>query len=352
MFARDDGSGSERWVRVGVVVVVIASMSGITGLSGAQRTVREWRDYAGGPDSSRFVAATQINRTNVGSMAVAWTYPAGDTDFNPARRARRRLQPGARHRARGARRGDGQGALGARRHRGLRAPRRELLGERGRRRTGGCSSARSNMLRAIDARTGKPIPSFGADGRRGSARGPRPRSRDGQAAEPTARQGVREPDHPRLGDQSRVHVGARRHPRVRRPHGRARVDVPHRAACRRVRRRHLAAERARDTSAAPTTGPSCRSTPARGIVYVPTGSAKYNFYGGYRHGDNLFADCLIALDARTGRRLWHFQTVHHDIWDLDNNSAPQLTTIRHDGRRDRRRRRWRARPAISTCSIA
>ncbi len=72
---------------------------------------------------------------------------------------------------------------------------------------------------------------------------------------------------------------------------------------------------------------------ARGIVYVPTGSAKYNFYGGYRHGNNLFADCLIALDARTGRRLWHFQTVHHDIWDLDNNSAPQLTTIRHDGRR-------------------
>jgi quinoprotein glucose dehydrogenase len=49
-------------------------------------------------------------------------------------------------------------------------------------------------------------------------------------------------------------------------------------------------------------------------------------------GANLFGDCLIALDARTGKRLWHFQTVHHDIWDLDNNSAPQLTTIRHDGR--------------------
>ena len=66
MFARDDWSGSERWVRVGVAVVVIALMSGITGLSGAQRTVREWRDFAGGPDSSRFVAATQIDRTNVG----------------------------------------------------------------------------------------------------------------------------------------------------------------------------------------------------------------------------------------------------------------------------------------------
>ena len=67
-------------------------------------------------------------------------------------------------------------------------------------------------------------------------------------------------------------------------------------------------------------------------MYVPTGSAKHNFYGGYRHGDNLFSDSLIALDARTGKRLWHFQTVHHDIWDVDNNSAPQLTTVRHDGR--------------------
>ncbi len=91
---------------------------------------------------------------------------------------------------------------------------------------------------------------------------------------------------------------------------------------------------------------------ARGIVYVPTGSAKYNFYGGYRHGDNLFSDSLIALDARTGKRLWHFQTVHHDIWDVDNNSAPQLTTITHDGRKPSTSSHRPARPAISTCSIA
>jgi quinoprotein glucose dehydrogenase len=70
----------------------------------------------------------------------------------------------------------------------------------------------------------------------------------------------------------------------------------------------------------------------RGIVYVPTASPKYNFYGGNRKGANLFGDCLLALDARTGKRLWHFQMVHHDIWDLDNNSAPQLTTIRRNGR--------------------
>ena len=69
----------------------------------------------------------------------------------------------------------------------------------------------------------------------------------------------------------------------------------------------------------------------RGIVYVPTGSPKYNFYGANRHGANLFGDCLLALDARTGKRLWHFQMVHHDIWDYDNATAPKLLTVRHDG---------------------
>ena len=71
----------------------------------------------------------------------------------------------------------------------------------------------------------------------------------------------------------------------------------------------------------------------RGIVYIPTGSATYDFYGADRHGANLFANCLLALDTRTGKRLWHFQTIHHDLWDLDNVSAPQLVTVRHNGRR-------------------
>jgi quinoprotein glucose dehydrogenase len=70
----------------------------------------------------------------------------------------------------------------------------------------------------------------------------------------------------------------------------------------------------------------------RGIVYAPTASAKYNFYGADRAGANLFADCLLALDARTGKRLWHFQMVHHDIWDYDDATAPKLLTVRHDGK--------------------
>jgi quinoprotein glucose dehydrogenase len=68
-----------------------------------------------------------------------------------------------------------------------------------------------------------------------------------------------------------------------------------------------------------------------GIVYIPTGTARYDFYGGNRHGENLFGNSLVALDARSGKRLWHFQTIHHDLWDYDLPSAPKLLTVVHDG---------------------
>ncbi len=72
---------------------------------------------------------------------------------------------------------------------------------------------------------------------------------------------------------------------------------------------------------------------ARGIVYIPTGSVTADFYGGDRHGQNLFGNCLLALDVKTGKRLWHFQTVHHDLWDYDNVSAPLLVTVTHNGKK-------------------
>jgi quinoprotein glucose dehydrogenase len=72
--------------------------------------------------------------------------------------------------------------------------------------------------------------------------------------------------------------------------------------------------------------------PRRGIVYVPTGSAVFDFYGADRAGNDLFADTLLALDAKTGKRIWHFQGVHHDIWDRDFPSPPALLSIRHNGR--------------------
>jgi quinoprotein glucose dehydrogenase len=72
---------------------------------------------------------------------------------------------------------------------------------------------------------------------------------------------------------------------------------------------------------------------SRGIVYVPTGSASFDFYGHDRIGNDLFADTLLALDANTGKRIWHFQGVHHDIWDRDFPSPPALLTVRRDGKR-------------------
>ena len=70
----------------------------------------------------------------------------------------------------------------------------------------------------------------------------------------------------------------------------------------------------------------------RGLVFAPTGSASFDFYGANRIGDNLYANCLLALDARTGRLVWHFQLVKHDVWDRDLPSAPTLVKVKQRGR--------------------
>lgn len=69
----------------------------------------------------------------------------------------------------------------------------------------------------------------------------------------------------------------------------------------------------------------------RGIVFAGTGSPSVDFYGGDRAGKNLFANCVLALDAKTGKRIWHFQTVHHDLWDRDIPCPPNLLTVTHQG---------------------
>lgn len=71
----------------------------------------------------------------------------------------------------------------------------------------------------------------------------------------------------------------------------------------------------------------------RGIAYITTGSPKQNFIGVAHHGENLFANCVVAIDARTGKRLWHFQEIPHDIWDLDIPAPPNLATITRKGKR-------------------
>src|SRR5262249_14595669 len=68
------------------------------------------------------------------------------------------------------------------------------------------------------------------------------------------------------------------------------------------------------------------------MVFAATGSASFDFYGINRHGDNLFANCVLALDARTGKRIWHFQGIRHDVWDWDFPAAPNLVTVKRNGR--------------------
>ncbi|WP_425568800.1 PQQ-binding-like beta-propeller repeat protein [Ravibacter arvi] len=69
----------------------------------------------------------------------------------------------------------------------------------------------------------------------------------------------------------------------------------------------------------------------RGMVFVPTGSTSYDFFGGNRAGQNLYANSLLALDVRTGRKIWHYQTIHHDLWDRDLPAPPNLVRVKHEG---------------------
>jgi quinoprotein glucose dehydrogenase len=91
-------------------------------------------------------------------------------------------------------------------------------------------------------------------------------------------------------------------------------------------------EGARETSGGANAWAGMSVDAERGVVYVPTGSPAPDFDGSARAGDNLFGNTLLALDARTGKRLWHFQTVHHDLWDRDLSSAPTLVTVTEDGK--------------------
>jgi quinoprotein glucose dehydrogenase len=314
-------------VCLAVAVAVGVSQVSVVG----QGTPREWRDYAGGPDSSRFVAATQITKANVGQLQVAWTYPDGDTDFNPVV-VRGTIYTRAR--------GNVMVAIDAATGKELWASAEiKAFAIRG---VNYWESADGtdqrllfstlNMLRALDAKTGKPIPTFGTNGVVDLREG---LDRDAATVEQQSRLPGRVFEHLLIlgSATNREYASA--------PGDIRAYDVRTGALVWSFRTIPRTGEFGADTwpaNARATVGGANNWAEssvdvARGIVYIPTGSGKYNFYGGYRHGDNLFSDSLIALDARTGRRLWHFQTVHHDIWDVDNNSAPQLTTVRHDGRR-------------------
>jgi glucose dehydrogenase len=310
-----------------VTVVLLATMAGIDGAE----TPREWRDYAGGPDSSRYVAATQITKANAAQLRVAWTFADGDTDFNPLV-----VRDVIYTRARGNTLVALDAATGALR---WRSPEIEAFRIRG---VNYWESADGtdrrlllstlNRLRAFDAATGQPIASFGKAGvvdlREGLDRDPA-----------TVEQQSRLPG--KIFEHLIILGSATNSEYASAPGDIRAFDVrtgAHVWSFRTIPRTgELGADTWPDNARAHVGGANAWAEMSvdvgRGIVYVPTGSGKYNFFGGYRRGDNLFSDSLLALDARTGTRRWHFQTVHHDIWDLDNNSAPQLTTITHGGRR-------------------
>ena len=115
--------------------------------------------------------------------------------------------------------------------------------------------------------------------------------------------------------------------------------------------RRVAWQRWRTRAAARTRGRSLAADPERDLVFVPTGSAAPDYYGALRLGDNRYANSIVALRASTGRVVWSFQTVHHDLWDYDNASPPALVTITRNGARvpavrpgDQERHALRARP--------
>ena len=296
-----------------------------------------WRDYGGSPDASQYSALRQIDRSNVGKVQMAWTYPTGDNNkyyFNPL------VVDGVMYvlaknnsivaldAATGKEIWSSPPEPGTRiiTNRGInyweskdRSDRRLLF-------------ASNHALRAIDARNGKPIPSFGKGGsvdlKEGLGRDPKTLS----LVQSTTPGRVFE-DLIILGSATNQGYGSG-------PGDIRAFNVVTGALAWTFHTIPHPGEFGYDTwppDAWKTAGGAnvwseFSLDQKRGIVYAPTASAKYNFYGVARTGSDLFADCLLALDARTGKRIWHFQMVHHDIWDYDNPTAPKLLTIRQDGK--------------------
>ena len=297
-----------------------------------------WRDYGGGSDSAQYSSLSQVNRTNVNKLKVAWSYPTGDTSkyfFNPVE-VDGVLFVLARN--------NSIVALDASSGREIwvhPAPAdTKIITSRGinyweskDRSDRRLLFASNHMLRAIDARTGESIASFGTGGavnlKEGLGRNPESISlvqsiTPGHVFEnllilgSATNQGYGSaPGDLRAFDVRTGKVVWSFHTI---PHaGEFGYETWPKDAWKKVGGANVWGEISIDEK--------------RGIVYAPTASAKYNFYGVDRLGTNLFADSLLALDARTGKRLWHFQMVHHDIWDYDNATAPKLLTVLHDGKR-------------------
>jgi quinoprotein glucose dehydrogenase len=294
------------------------------GLAGVRRRAR----------SHPLFAAAQINRKTVARLRVAWTFDSGEEgglQTNPIVVGRTLYTTTPHHRtvaldaATGAVRWTFDSGLASR------GPNRGVTywsdGKSAR-----IFAAADRYVYALDAGTGTPIPTFGTAGRIDLHEG---------LGRPPEAQSVRLTT-PGVVFRDLLIVGGRVNEGLPASPGDIRaIDVRTGAVRWTFRTIPAAGEPGADTwpAGAREQGGGANNWAGmsvdrdRGIVFVPTGSAAADFYGANRLGDNLFANSLLALDAATGRRLWHFQTIHHDVWDRDLPAPPALVTVSRGGRR-------------------
>jgi quinoprotein glucose dehydrogenase len=288
-----------------------------------------WNDYAGAPDSMQYSALAQVQRTNVATLEQAWFYPV---DGDAVRLAFNPLIVDDVMYVRGA--GGRLVALDAATGREMWRSTEEAF-DRGASywespdRTDRRLMVTSRTgLRQVDARTGRLITTFGNGGtvdmRAGS-----PRRLGGPSKTP-----------PRVFENLLI-VGSQTGEGYGSPPGDIRAyDVRTGALVWTFHTVPRPGEFGHDTWPAKAheyaggvnNWGEMTVDVKHGLVFVPLGSPTHDLYGADRAGDNLFGNSLVALDARTGTRKWHFQTVHHDLWDYDLAAAPKLLTVRHEGR--------------------
>ncbi len=297
----------------------------------------EWSDFGGGTDSAQYSALTQINRSNVDKLQVAWTLPTGDEAryfFEPVQAHGVVYVMSAGHSISAIDAETGEqlwqwkpdGKTTAMTDRGINyweskdGKDRRLI------------FARNQLLQELDAQTGKPITTFGTDGRIDL--------REGLGRDTSKLTVVQSMTPGRVFENLLIEGSATNQGWGSAPGDIRAFDIPTGKLVWTFHTVPHPGEPGYDTwpkDAWKTVGGAnswgeISLDAKRGIVFIPTASPKYNFYGGDRHGADLFGDCLLALDARTGKLLWYFQMVHHDVWDYDNTSAPKLLTVMHNGK--------------------